>query len=227
MGLDMYLNRMPRYKDATAQDVSVIQNYLDWKAAKVQGSKYANCTLEKWCGIKWRDIPNKEYRDFYSKFYTIKYWDWDTEHKYPNSMIMEQVGYWRKANHIHNWFVENIQDDEDDCNYHREVTKKDLEDLLDVCETVVANSKLINGKIINGYSYDGNFNKVCHYEDGQIIEDSTIAEKLLPTQSGFFFGGTEYDEWYLNDVKDTIDIIKKVLETTDFETQMIYYCSSW
>ncbi len=227
MGLDMYLNRMPRYKKATASDVSAIQNYFEWKSAKAQGKKYANCTLEKWCGIKWKDIPRKDYRDFYSQFNDTKYWSWDTEHKYPNVMIMEQVGYWRKANHIHDWFVNNVQDGIDDCDYHNEVTKEVLEELLDICHQVVANSKLIDAKVVNGYTFDSNFNEVCNYVDGKKIEDPSVAEALLPTCSGFFFGGTDYDEWYLEDVKDTIEIIQTILETTDFENQMIYYCSSW
>ena len=46
-------------------------------------------------------------------------------------------------------------------------------------------------------------------------------------ESGFFFGGTEYDEYYFEDIKDTIEIIKNVLETTDFDKEMIYYVSSW
>ena len=45
MGLDMYLYRMPRYKKATASDVSAIENYLDWQKAKKKDEKYANCTL--------------------------------------------------------------------------------------------------------------------------------------------------------------------------------------
>ena len=51
--------------------------------------------------------------------------------------------------------------------------------------------------------------------------------ELLPTTSGFFFGGTDYDEYYVNDIKETIDIVTKVLETTDFEKEMVYYVSSW
>jgi hypothetical protein len=57
--------------------------------------------------------------------------------------------------------------------------------------------------------------------------NSKIARELLPTQCGFFFGSTDYDEYYIEDVKYTIDIITKALETTDFKTQMIYYVSSW
>ena len=29
--------------------------------------------------------------------------------------IEEEAGYWRKSNHIHRWFVENLQDGIDDC----------------------------------------------------------------------------------------------------------------
>lgn len=64
-------------------------------------------------------------------------------------------------------------------------------------------------------------------EDGKYVKDPSVAEELLPSTSGFFFGSTDYDEWYIDDIKRTIDIITKVLETTDFETQMLYYCSSW
>jgi len=27
----------------------------------------------------------------------------------------EEVGYWRKANHIHKWFVDNVQNGVDEC----------------------------------------------------------------------------------------------------------------
>ena len=193
MGLDMYLNRMPRYKRTTAKAVSIIESYLDWLRAKEEGSGYANCTFARWSGTK--NIPTQDKIDFYKQFYTKKYSSWDTKHEYGHYRIMEQVGYWRKANHIHTWFVDNIQDGEDDCAYHREVTKTDLEELLDVCQ--------------------------------KVLDNPDVAKDNLPTQGGFFFGSTDYDEYYLEDIRDTIDIITKVLETTDFEKEMIYYVSSW
>ena len=61
----------------------------------------------------------------------------------------------------------------------------------------------------------------------EVLSDHSKAEELLPTMSGFFFGSTSYDEWYLEDIKDTIDIIENVLKTTDFKTQMLFYVSSW
>ena len=34
MGLDMYLNRAPRYKDLTIDDINKIDAYLNWKNLK-------------------------------------------------------------------------------------------------------------------------------------------------------------------------------------------------
>lgn len=197
MGLDQYLNKMPRYKNATADDVAMVEDYLDWEAAKKEGSTYADCSFKQWCGreIDFNNNRVNDLIDFYSPFYEKKYADWDTEKKYGYAHIMDQVGYWRKANHIHNWFVENVQDGEDDCHYHREVTQEDLEELLDICHDVLCNPDM--------------------------------APQLLPTQSGFFFGSTDYDEYYMNDIRNTIDIITKVLETINFDNEMLFYVSSW
>ena len=140
--------------------------------------------------------------------------------------IFEEVGYWRKANHIHKWFVDHIQDGIDDCDYHREVTEEDLVELLETCNAVLESCKMVNGKICNGYKFEDGI-RVPIMEDGKYVEDPRVAAKLLPTESGFFFGGTDYDEWYIEDIKNTIDIITNVIETTDFNTQMIYYDSSW
>ena len=46
------------------------------------------------------------------------------------------VGYWRKANHIHNWFVEEVQEGEDDCRKHY-VSEKDLRYLREMCKQVL------------------------------------------------------------------------------------------
>ncbi len=33
--------------------------------------------------------------------------------------VTEDAAYWRKANQIHDWFVKNVQDGEDNCNPHK------------------------------------------------------------------------------------------------------------
>lgn len=103
-----------------------------------------------------------------------------------------ELGYWRKANHIHKWFVDNIQEGVDECQ-ESYVSKDDLKKLLSHCKKVLKGSK--------------------------------TAEELLPTQSGFFFGNTAYNESYFNNIKYTIKIIKKVLRLP--KGWSIYYNSSW
>ena len=56
------------------------------------------------------------------------------------SYIEEQVGYWRKANQIHKWFVDNIQDGNDNCGTYY-VGIDDLMNLLDLCKQVRDNSE--------------------------------------------------------------------------------------
>lgn len=59
----------------------------------------------------------------------------------------------------------------------------------------------------------------------KVLDNNELAKQLLPTTSGFFFGGTEYDQWYFNDLEETINIIDNALampEQWDFN-----YRSSW
>lgn len=215
MGLDMYLQRMPRYRGTTAEQISLIDSYLSWIENEESHNKY---TLKEWCGIEEKDLPGQKVIEFYKQF--------RKENEYGYKHISENVGYWRKANHIHNWFVENIQDGIDDCGYHREVTEDDLTNLLDICNTVLESCAMTYGKVEAGKRME-NGEWITEYTDGKRVIDTGVAEELLPTQSGFFFGGTDYDEWYVQDVAETIKIIEKVLAETDFDTQMIYYVSSW
>lgn len=139
--------------------------------------------------------------------------------------LFEEVGYWRKANAIHKWFVDNVQNGEDDCGYY-EVIKEQLKKLLGICKTVKASTELKDGWVKNGERFENGM--WCPmFEEGQTIVNSEVAAELLPTQSGFFFGGTDYDQWYMQDIEQTIEILTEVLDTTDFDVDMIVYCSSW
>ena len=53
------------------------------------------------------------------------------------STICEQVGSWRKANHIHNWFVTHVQKGEDDCGRYC-IGQDKIAELLKVCRTVLS-----------------------------------------------------------------------------------------
>jgi hypothetical protein len=51
-------------------------------------------------------------------------------------------------------------------------------------------------------------------------------EELLPTTKGFFFGSTEYDEYYMSDIKSTIKGLEEIL-SEDVSNGDFYYQSSW
>jgi hypothetical protein len=106
--------------------------------------------------------------------------------------VTVEVGYWRKANAIHNWFVHNVQNGEDNCAKYN-VHPDHLMKLKSLCE--------------------------------QVLADHNLAGELLPPTGGFFFGSTEIDEGYFQDLSDTIQIIDRVLALPD--GWWIEYQSSW
>ena len=119
------------------------------------------------------------------------------------SEIIESVGYWRKANQIHKWFVDKVQKGVDDCGDYY-VTLEQLQELLGACETI---SKSKN---------------------------NDVAMRLLPPQSGFFFGGSEVNEYYYEDIDLTIKILTPLIKELKAEKKKdngvsvsIYYHSSW
>lgn len=144
------------------------------------------------------------------------------------SSIDEQVMTWRKANHIHAWFVDNVQNGNDDCGEYR-VGKDDLRALLSVCQQVIAASELVDGLVYTSTVWKpGKPEPEVQRQPGKVIKGTDVAKKLLPTRAGFFFGSTEYDQEYLNDVVATRDWVMRMLE--DHVSGVpgdIYYSSSW
>ena len=138
-----------------------------------------------------------------------------------------EVMYWRKANAIHRWFVENVQNDVDDCGEYK-VSRKQLEDLYEKCRKILVGAKLESAKIPNGYTYNNAGQKVvCEYIDGSIITNADYCEKILPTQEGFFFGNTEYNNWYYDSIRETFFELDKILQDFDFDEYDLIYTSSW
>lgn len=111
----------------------------------------------------------------------------------PSLNVRFKIGYWRKANAIHKWFVDNVQGGVDECQLSP-VAREELVKLRDLCQDVCANPE--------------------------------SASDLLPTENGFFFGSTEYDEMYFEDIKDTVNIINRCLEMDEAE-YVFYYRASW
>jgi hypothetical protein len=138
------------------------------------------------------------------------------------SYIMESVMYWRKSNQIHNWFVNNVQDGKDDCGEYY-VSVDQLKELLGVCKNVlehIEKSEKTKQMVEVGWS-DGK----PMMEEVEVYVSPEI-EELLPTTDGFFFGSTEYDEYYVSDIKSTITELETIL-SEDNTNGEFYYSSSW
>jgi len=137
--------------------------------------------------------------------------------------IIEQVAYWRKANAIHRWFVENVQDGNDNCGEHY-LERDQIESLVNLCKEVLSTVETVEGDVSTGTSYYPDGRVEHHSKRGPKVAQVSIAEDKLPTQSGFFFGGTEYDEYYLEDLKQTVKMLEPLLDETEGD---FYYRSSW
>lgn len=59
----------------------------------------------------------------------------------------------------------------------------------------------------------------------QVIENPKLGPSLLPTANGFFFGSTDYGEYYIDDLKQTVQIINDALDLPD--SWEFEYRSSW
>lgn len=192
MGLDMYLYRANLH-DYSVEQAKHIENFLDWQK-EMSDHPDRTCTMKEWCGQDDKDI-NPEALDALTPEFQLRYYYWDTNRRHGHYRIFQNCGYWRKANAIHAWFVENVQNGVDDCAMY-EVTYDQLESLKIACLQVLS---------------------------------ATPEEyaAILPTQGGFFFGSTDYDEDYLEEIQNTIRMIDTVLAETDWEKETVIYSSSW
>ena len=128
------------------------------------------------------------------------------EHEWNHLTYVFPIWTWRKANQIHKWFVDNVQEGDDNCQRHY-VSRENLEELLETINTILAVKTPVARR--------------------------TKAEELLPTDiEGCFFGSEDYDDWYYQDLKRTKSILEKVF---DYEENAeagkcfdnFYYQSSW
>lgn len=76
-------------------------------------------------------------------------------------------------------------------------TEGELKDLLDKCNTVLEK------------------------------RDNSISEELLPTTSGFFFGSTDYDEWYYHDIEHVKETLGNIIGHYDPTKEDIIIHAWW
>ena len=132
--------------------------------------------------------------------------------KEPDSELT--IGYFRKHNMIHGYFVDHVQGGVDDCGtYKFEYTV--LEDLIQICKNVM--SYVTKTERPPKYIEDGKGNKCeCfQYPEYKItMEGLEYAMEYLPLRDGFFFGTREYNDDYFWCVENAIEELTFALQVT-------------
>ena len=116
----------------------------------------------------------------------LKFDDADLSHvNLKNVRYIEEVfGEFRKFNALHGYVVDNFASGVDNC----QMIYLDIDDLIQIHEML----SLV--------------------QESLSIGDKVIAEQTLPPQAGFFFGSTEIDKWYEEDVKEAVEVFGKIIE---------------
>jgi hypothetical protein len=164
--------------------------------------------------------------------------------------VETEVAYWRKANAIHNWFVENVQNGVDECQ-ESDISIDTLKRLRDLCIEVFTKMQGMvlrvpkkdvekfkelygeNKEYKQRITIDPNNLDAIEYATGyHVVADPSECERLLPTQGGFFFGDTEYDGNYFWSLWKTIKMLNRVIERDEEDRKNgIYpyytYQASW
>jgi len=107
------------------------------------------------------------------------------------------LAYWRKVNWIHDWFVENVQNGQDDCGEYY-VTRDLLEDLKNLCDEIIASR-----------------------------DKNKAMELLPPVQGFFFGNDTVEDNYYWQSLKYTSEMIADILSRPQLANFDFHYSSSW
>lgn len=122
--------------------------------------------------------------------------------RYENDKIIVEITcmYWRKANAIHGWFVDNCQDGIDECQ-ETPIEAEQLAYLRHTCQ-----------KALEAY----------------LEGDVGSAAELLSPRAGFFFGSYDIDDWWAQELRYTINTIEKVVNyAAEIGGIAFTYQSSW
>ena len=183
MGLDMYLEGSFS-KRAYVQPTD--QQYIDMREGKEVTVERSQALIDALEATGLQNAP--------------------IEHEWNHLTYVFPIITWRKANQIHKWFVDNVQEGDDNCQRHY-VSESDLEELLEI------------------------INEILEIKDP--IERKAKAFHTLPTDiEGCFFGSEDYGDWYFEQLEDTKKVLDKLFAYNATAEaghcfDNFYYQSSW
>ena len=139
---------------------------------------------------RWDEKAQEKVKSFYPK----ELQELGKRHLEDNFLSKEtryQVGYWRKANAIHKWFIDHCAKGEDDCR-SMWVSVKKLEELLDIIKDILFDSSSAKNKLPTqaGFFFGSQEYDEWYFEDLKYTKD--LLERVL----NFLAKNTNYEVYY-------------------------------
>lgn len=209
MGLDIFIHKVKNVRNSKCEPLKSIKEYAEINAqrAKDKIKAFADTCIKDLESLK----DNAEsYKVAYDKIFNVKIKEY-TKCYWIVEKMQERVHSVQEVKEFFDDFIDFYYPEEDA--YFRKVNFIykyfqykledeqcfiEKEDLLDIIER-------------------------CE----KVLADDTQAEELLPTQCGFFFGSTDYDDYYFDNVADCKKQMEHLLEDFDDNTDIIYVVMSW
>ena len=215
MGLDMYLYRMTKNQKKRMDENGRAYDAFNekWEAITKDFPKEKNgwqydesrMTDEQ---KKLREESRAEYRAIHEESEKID--DEIRKHYGVDREYGAYSGYWRKFNALHGYICDTFADGVDECQVIP-LTKANLKKILSVLKkTKKILDKHFEKDEKGAYSFTGN-----------------VKDIPLQPRGGFFFGGTEIDEWYQDDVDESVKFFSNLVDTFDSRNEVCYYQASW
>ena len=107
------------------------------------------------------------------------------------------LAYWRKVNWVHDWFVQNVQDGQDNCGEYY-VSREKLAELKELCDQI--------------------------YQSKNIEK---AMELLPPVDGFFFGNDDVHSKYYWESLKYTSEMIGDILTRSQLDNFDFHYSSSW
>lgn len=220
MGLDIYFRHTKvafEGDESNSKDFNAFTDKVDELAKKTLGEKIEKLLTplrEAWKALQtndyWRNIYNERYFAFVEKLRPLiaKNYDWKI-YPYTKAIL--------------------------DLPELEERLKKEVEMAYEEYDAYFRKVNFLfayyqnNGKMVNewyAFTDKDDIDDIINRCE-RVLKDHKQAEYLLPTQSGFFFGSTDFDKWYFSDVKDCLRQMKKYRKLLEDEETTGYVIFSW
>lgn len=232
MGFDAGIYKVKRYsRDITPENIFTIEKYIEWEkndwAKKHFTDPEAFAIYNYGNTSEDRYVPTEDIINFYK----------DTIHDsgYGSKIIYEEMLYFGRpaGTNIHDWFIEHLGKD-----FKKELSKDLLIEFLSYCWSEYKPYLPEFCTVNHAYKYEVTEDE--DYESAEIrlipcdgieIEIEDKGYKRIDTNSDWnceLLIQTNYcDSDYIHTLQNIIESCINILNTTDFDNEMLYYSGGW